>query len=86
MLNTHRIEFAEGFCVWTYAGPGRRARGFWHPDLTMTTPMWAYALRSPCGTFWETSRARGGYNSQGEAIAAAKASLSRRKPQKEIAS
>lgn len=73
----HRIDHGA-FCVWKYNGPGKKARGFWHTDLNIVQPMWAYALRSKCGTFWETSRAKGGFESEDAAVAAARAAVGQR--------
>lgn len=67
----HRIDHG-GFCVWAYNGPSKKARGFWHADLAIDRPMWAYALRSKCGTFWETSRAKGGFLDEESAVNAAR--------------
>jgi hypothetical protein len=76
-MNTHRQEHGD-FCVWKYSGPGKKARGFWHADLTIVQPMWAYALRSMDGTFWETSRAKGGFVDEESAVIAARAALGNR--------
>jgi len=70
----HRIDHGD-FCVWKYNGPGKKARGFWHGDNPIVTPLWAYALRSKCGTFWETSRAKGGFADEESAVNAARAVL-----------
>lgn len=70
----HRIDHGA-FCVWRYNGPGKKARGFWHEDLSISQPMWAYALRSKCGTFWETSRAKGGFADEESAVNAARAAV-----------
>jgi hypothetical protein len=71
----HRRDHGR-FCTWQYSGPGKRARGFWHGDNQITQPLWAYALRSTCGTFWQTSRAKGGFQDEAEAIRAAEAAIS----------
>lgn len=74
---THRIDHGD-FCVWKYNGPAKKARGFWHGDNPIMVPTWAYALRSRCGTFWETSRAKGGFADEADAVAAAREALLRR--------
>jgi len=71
---SHRIEYGT-FCVWSYNGPSKRARGFWHGDSPIDRPMWAYALRSPDGKFWETSKAKGGFTDEASAHAAATAAV-----------
>jgi hypothetical protein len=73
----HRTDYGE-FCVWSYNGPGKKARGFWHGDNPIVYPMWAYALRSKCGTFWETSRAKGGFPDETSACDAARAAVAAR--------
>jgi hypothetical protein len=77
----HRTDYGL-FCVWKYNGPGKRARGFWHGDSPINTPLWAYALRSyalgPSG-YWETSKAKGGFLDESSAIIAAKAAVAQRK-------
>lgn len=77
VATTHRIDHGA-FCVWKYNGPGRKARGFWHGDNPIDQPMWAYALRSKDGTFWETSRAKGGFADEASAVAAAQAVVAER--------
>ena len=77
MALNHRIDHGQ-FCVWKYNGPGKRARGFWNAHLAIDTPMWAYALRSKCGTFWETSRAKGGFSDEESAVNAARAVIAER--------
>jgi len=76
-MTPHRIDHG-GFCVWKYNGPGKKARGFWHADLSINQPMWAYALRSKDGTCWETSRAKGGFADEASAVSAARAALENR--------
>lgn len=71
---THRIDYGA-FCVWKYNGPGKKARGFWHGDEPILQPIWAYALRSKCGTFWETSRSKGGFTDEESAVNSARAAL-----------
>ena len=70
----HRIDYGA-FCVWKYNGPSKKARGFWHGDDPILQPMWAYALRSKCGTFWETSKAKGGFTDEESAVNAARAAV-----------
>lgn len=72
--STHRIDHGA-FCVWKYNGPGKKARGFWHGTDPILVPTWAYALRSKCGTFWETSRAKGGFADEQSAVDAARAAV-----------
>jgi hypothetical protein len=79
---SHRIDHGA-FCVWQYNGPAKKARGFWHGDNPILCPMWAYALRSPrAGVqgefFWDTSRAKGGFDSENAAVTAAQATLASR--------
>ena len=73
----HRIDHGQ-FCVWKYNGPGKKARGFWHGDQSIEHPMWAYALRSQDGTFWETSKAIGGFLDEESAIRAAQVAVAKR--------
>lgn len=70
----HRIDHGA-FCVWMYNGPSKRARGFWHEQDNIDKPMWAYALRSRDGSFWETSRAKGGFADEESAVSAARAAV-----------
>ena len=69
-MTPHRTDHGP-FCTWKYNGPSKKARGFWHQDLSIPCPMWAYALRSPMG-FWETSKAKGGFTDEQSAIEAAR--------------
>ena len=78
----HRIDHGV-FCVWQYNGPGKKARGFWHGDDPVLVPLWAYALRSPMpgapsSSFWETSRAKGGFVDEASAVNAARAVIEAR--------
>ena len=82
MSATHRIDYGS-FCVWKYNGPSKKARGFWHGDDPVLVPLWAYALRSPMpgdpsSSFWETSRAKGGFASEEAAVNAARAIVAER--------
>lgn len=77
MATTHRIDHGA-FCVWRYNGPGKKARGFWHGDTAVDAPLWAYALRSRDGSFWETSRAKGGFPDEAAAVAAARQAVESR--------
>ena len=80
-MSNHRTDHGP-FCTWAYNGPSKRARGFWHSDgSTPDKQVWAYALRSKCGTFWETSRAKGGFPDESTAIRAANAALADRRIQ-----
>lgn len=74
--SNHRVDHGA-FCVWEYNGPSKRAHGFWHGDNPIDRPMWAYALRSKCGTFWETSRAKGGFPDEELAVNAARTVIER---------
>jgi hypothetical protein len=76
-MSVHRIDHGA-FCVWKYNGPGKKARGFWHADMDISQPLWAYALRSNDGTYWETSRAKGGFRDEQSAVNAAQAVVSAR--------
>lgn len=72
--SNHRTDHGQ-FCTWCYNGPGRRARGFWNAHIPIDKPMWAYALRSADGTFWETWRSKGGFVDEASAINAAREAL-----------
>ena len=76
-MSQHRIDYG-GFCVWQYNGPTKKARAFWHGDNPLVQPIWAYALRSRDGSFWETSRAKGGFLDQDAAVSAARNALAER--------
>ena len=65
----------DKFCVWTYNAPSKQPRGFWHGDNPADQQRWAYALRSKCGTFWETAGATSGFVNEGLAVKAARARL-----------
>ena len=67
----------DGFCTWSYAAPVEKPRGFWHGDDFTTKPLWAYALRSDCGTFWKTSEPVSGFVTEEFAIAAAREHVTR---------
>jgi hypothetical protein len=79
-MDSHRNDHGP-FCTWAYNGSSKRARGFWHGDNPLVQPTWAFALRSACGTFWETSRAQGGFPDESTAIRAANAALANRRAQ-----
>lgn len=64
------------YTVWSYLcpKPGTNPRRRWRGDADMVTE-WAYALASPCGTYFETSRPVSGFATEAEAVAAARARL-----------
>lgn len=54
------------FCVWWYTQTVRdRVR-----KIDVDEKRWAYALRSACGTYWQTSSPKSGFSTRDAAIAA----------------
>lgn len=68
-----RVDYGS-FVVWSYKGPSKAPRGFWHGDNPVDREVWAYAPKS--GDIVETSRSRGGFPTEASAANAARAVLS----------
>ena len=60
------------YTIWRYLRPkpGTNPRRRWRGDCEMIHE-WAWAPRSKCGEYFETSNPRGGFASEAEAKAAA---------------
>lgn len=73
----HRNDHGD-FCTWQYNAPAKRARGYWHGTDPIMRPLWAYAMRSTCGTFWDLSSGESGFDDEESAINAARCALATR--------
>lgn len=47
----------RNYCIWSFQRPDPNAsyREVWRGDAPIITS-WAFAPRSPCGTYWDTSK------------------------------
>jgi hypothetical protein len=71
-----RLRDHGQFATWSYPAPDGRSshRDQWRGSAAMTTK-WAFAMRSPCGTFFEICDGKSGYTSEAEAVEAAQSKL-----------